>query len=259
MFRQGLHSQRAWYEIRAFAYWGTPTVNWIAALLGRSVGLTAEQESRLKAWRDLPDADTGMGFDRSRLVVVDVETSGLSLSKDRLIAIGAVAVVDGKVALDDSFEVVLQQQAASSRENILIHGIGGSAQTAGQLPVDALLAFLEYLRKDPLVAFHVTFDETMLRRAVRQFLGFNFKHDWLDLAYAVPGLHPEQAKHCRALDDWLAHFDIRNYARHNALADAVSTAQLFTVAIRQAQRQNILGYQGLRRVEKAQRWVNRES
>ena len=234
-------------------------VNWIAALLGRKAELTAEQAMRLKRWRALHHADTGAELNRSRFVVVDVETSGLSLTKDRLIAIGAVAVVDGRVDLNDSFEVVLQQQVASSKANILIHGIGGSAQTAGQLPADALLSFLEYLRKDPLVAFHVTFDETMLRRAIRQFLGINFRHDWLDLAYAVPGLYPEQASRFRALDDWLAYFDIRNYARHNALADAVSTAQLFMVAIRQAQRKNIPSYQGLRRVEKAQRWVNGES
>jgi DNA polymerase-3 subunit epsilon len=254
----------AWYEIGAIEYRGMPavnwpTVNWIATLFGRKAGLTAEQALRLESWRDSRRADTGAGLDRSRFVVVDVDTSGLSLSRDRLFAFCAVAVVDGMVDLDDSFEVVLQQTVASSRENILIHGIGGGAQAAGQSPAEALLAFLEYLRKDPLVAFHVTFDETMLRRAIRQFLGFDLRHDWLDLAYAVPGLYPEQAGRFRTLDDWLTHFAIRNYARHNALADAVSTAQLFMVAISQARRQNISSYQGLRRVEKAQRWVNRES
>lgn len=234
-------------------------MNWIDALLGRKIALTEQQELRLNSWRALHPVSTGWELDRSRFVVVDVETSGLSLTKDHLIAIGAVAVVNGKIDLDDSFEVVLQQQVTSTKANILIHGIGGSAQTGGHEPAEALLAFLEYLRKDPLVAFHVTFDETMLRRAIRQFLGVDFKHSWLDLAYAVPGLHPQYAERFRALDDWLSFFHIQNYARHNALADAVSTAQLFMVATKAAQRQNILNYQGLQRVEKAQRWVSRES
>lgn len=239
--------------------WGH-NVNWIDTLFGRKkIELSEQQELRLKSWRALRPPSNEAVLDHSRFVVVDVETSGLSLTKDRLIAIGAVAVTNGKIDLDDSFEVVLQQETTSTKANILIHGISGSAQTGGQEPAEALLAFLEYLRKDPLVAFHVTFDETMLRKAIKQFLGFNFKHHWLDLAYAVPGLHPEQASKFRALDDWLTFFRIQNYARHNALADAVSTAQLFLIASRAAQRQNILSYHGMQRVEKAQRWVSQES
>jgi DNA polymerase III, epsilon subunit and related 3''-5'' exonucleases len=42
-------------------------------------------------------------FSGTRCVVVDVETSGLNLMKDRLISIGAVAVVNGQIALGDSF------------------------------------------------------------------------------------------------------------------------------------------------------------
>ena len=99
--------------------------------------------------------------------VFDVETTGLSLMHDRLISIGAVAVVNGKIALGDSFYVVLQQPVVSARENILLHGIGGTAQSAGVPAADALLDFLEYLRRDPLIAFHVTFDQTMIQRAMR--------------------------------------------------------------------------------------------
>ena len=126
-------------------------VNWIDALRGRKIELTEQQALRLKSWRDLHPSSAGLGLDCSRFVVVDVETSGLSLTKDRLIAIGAVAVVNGKIDLDDSFEVVLQQQVTSTKANILIHGIGGSAQTGGQAPIEALLAFLEYLGKDPRI------------------------------------------------------------------------------------------------------------
>ncbi len=71
------------------------------------------------------------------------------------------------------------------------------------------MAFLDYLGKAPLIAFHVTFDETMIRRAVREYLGFNFKHPWLDLAYVMPSLNPALAKKNHALDDWIGHFGIR--------------------------------------------------
>jgi DNA polymerase-3 subunit epsilon len=230
-------------------------MSWIDTLLTRNIKLADEQAARLKSWRALPHAQKSQPLNRSRFVIVDVETSGLNLAKDHLIAIGAVAVVDGKLDLEDSFEMVLQQQTSSSKQNILIHGIGGEIQTESQAPVKVLLAFLEYLQKDPLVAFHVTFDETMLCRAIKQHLSFAFKHDWLDLAYVAPGLHPEPGKRLHALDDWLNYFHIQNYARHNALADAVSTAQLFMVINQIASQKNIADYQTLQQLDKAQRWL----
>ncbi len=218
--------------------------------------LAAEQQQRLAAWDALPHADLGEPFSETRCVVVDVETTGLNLMQDRLISIGAVAVVNGKIALGDSFYAVLQQQAASEKGNILLHGIGTSAQLAGEPPIEALLAFLEYLGKSPLIAFHVTFDQTMIKRALRDYLGLSFKHPWLDLAYVMPGLNPALARKFHGLDDWIGHSAIRIDVRHNALADAMATAQLFQVALAQAGKTGIMDFSGLRHLEKAQRWIN---
>jgi len=231
-------------------------IQWLKSLFGRKPVLSPEQLLRLAAWQALPPTDLRAPFGKARCVVVDVETTGLNLMQDRLISIGAVAVVNGKIALGDSFYVVLQQQAASEKDNILLHGIGKAEQLEGEPPAEALLAFLEYLGKDPLVAFHVTFDETMIRRALRDYLGLSFRHPWVDLAYVMPGLNPPLARRHRALDDWIGHFGIRIDARHNALADALATAQLLQLAHAQAGRKDIRDYAGLRDLEKAQRWVS---
>lgn len=231
-------------------------IKWLTRLFGADVQLLPAQRQRLVDWKELPAPVLAAPVTESRYVVVDVETTGLNLVHDRLISIGAVAVVDGKIALGDSFYVVLQQQAASDKGNILLHGIGTAAQLEGERPAEALLAFLEYLGKSPLVAFHVTFDETMIRRALRDILGLNFKHPWLDLAYVMPALHPPLARKLRALDDWIGQFHIRIDARHNALADALATAQLLQVAHAHAAGKNINSYAELQDLEKAQRWVS---
>ena len=234
-------------------------MRWLPRWLGGGPQLSLQQQQHLAAWEELPRAILGTPVSETRCVVVDVETSGLNLMEDRLISIGAVAVMNGKIALGDSFYVVLQQQAASEKGNILVHGIGTTAQLEGAPPAEALLAFLDYLGKAPLIAFHVAFDETMIRRALREYLGFSFKHPWLDLAYVMPGLNPPLARKYRALDDWIGHFGIRIDVRHNALADALATAQLFQVALAQCSKKNITDIAGLRDVEKAQRWVSRVS
>lgn len=231
-------------------------MNPFSRLFSRKPALTPDQAARLAAWHSQPAVDLQRPLDETRFVVVDVETTGLDLARDRLIAIGAIAVAGSRVVLSDSFEIVLQQKTVSDRDNILVHGIGGTAQREGVPPAEALLRFLEYLGKSPLVAFHVTFDETMIRRALKEYLGFDFKHPWLDLAYVMPGLYPLLARKLRALDDWIEYFHIQNYARHSALADALATAQLYQVAIENARRQDIETYQALQDLEKAQRWLN---
>jgi DNA polymerase-3 subunit epsilon len=228
----------------------------LARWFGRKQQLNLQQQQRLSEWQALLGRALNLPFSETRCVVVDVETTGLNLLQDRLISIGAVAVVNGKIDFGDSFYVVLQQEAVSKKGNILVHGIGNTAQLEGVPPVEALLAFLEYLGKDPLIAFHVTFDETMIRRALREYLGFTFKHSWLDLAYVMPGLNPPLARKYRALDDWIGHSGIRIDVRHNALADAMATAQLFQIAHAQACAKNITNFAGMHDLEKAQRWVS---
>jgi DNA polymerase-3 subunit epsilon len=230
--------------------------NLLQRWFARGPKLNPQQMARLAAWHLLPEIDRTAAFEHTRLVVVDVETTGLDLANDTLISIGAVAVVNGRIALGDSFSVVLRQSEVSRRENILIHGISGTDQREGEPPADALLAFLDYLGKSPLVAFHVAFDETMIRRAMRSYLGLSFKHPWLDLAYVLPALWPELMRRLRALDDWSVRFSIHNDDRHNAVADALATAQLLLVAIAQARlAQGTTNYDGLRSLERRFRAV----
>lgn len=190
-------------------------------------GLSPEITSELQRWRDLPDFDRRLPSGSGRWVVVDVESSGLDPLRDRLIAIGALGVVDGVVDLADSFEVVIRQDQASSVANIEVHGIGGSEQRSGEDAPAALMAFLRFVRKDPLVAFHAPFDEAMLQRAISSVMGERFKRAWLDLADVVPLAWPEDTRARRGLDDWLGRFNIPVVHRHRAIADCLATAQLF--------------------------------
>lgn len=228
-------------------------MSWLHRFLGRKPDLTPQQARRLAAWQALPPPRRDRALGESRYVVVDVESSGLNISRDRLIAIGAVAVANGRIHLDDSFEIVLQQARVSEKDNILIHGIGGTAQREGMPPADALLAFLEYLGKDPLIAFHVAFDESMISRAMRTFLGLDFRHAWADLAYVAPALNPQLARRYRTLDDWMGLFRIGNYARHNALADALSTAELLLALRPKLDARGAASFAGLKGLEREHR------
>jgi DNA polymerase-3 subunit epsilon len=154
---------------------------------------------------------------------------------------------------------VLRQEAASSTENILVHGIGGDAQRAGQPADEALAAFAGYLGDGLPVAFHAPFDAAVLRRALRgplREVGAKLAPGrWLDLAPLAAALNP--ALVARALDDWLAAFGIDCPARHDALADAFASAQLMLVLLAQAEKQGVHSVRALRALVKDAHWVVR--
>ncbi len=220
--------------------------------------LPQAEAERLAQWRALPEPDDAAPHARQRFVVVDVESSGLNVFQDHLIAIGAVAVEDGRVMLDSSFYRVLRQSEASSHENILVHGIGGSAQTGGDDPTQVLLDFLAFIGKCPLVGYHTHFDDIMIRRAMRGHLGESFRRHWIDLALLAPalGLVPEGRP--MGLDDWLQTFGITNYRRHDALADALATAQLFQVLLARAAVTGDLRTADLVKLAASQEWLSRQ-
>lgn len=234
---------------------------WLASLFGlrRSApAVLAETASeRLERWRRLPPAELDLGHFQSRYVVVDLEASGLDPGRDRLISIGAVAVENGVIDPQGAFEVVLRQTTVSATSNILLHGIGASAQREGVEPQEALLAFLEYLGKSPLVAYHTIFDQVLVERALREFLGCAFRHPWLDLAWILPALFREHIDGNARLDDWLAVFGVDNVLRHNAVADSLATAQLLQIAIARAKSVGIETPADLMAAEKSRRWLRR--
>lgn len=168
--------------------------------------------------------------DEKRWVMLDVETSGLDPRRDRLLAIAAIALrVDWDarqlaVDLGDSFEVVLRQEEASSKDNILLHGIGVQRQRDGAAPEVALRAFADYAAGSPLLAFHAAFDQTLITRFMRQHTGAALANPWVDIEQLCAVTH--EGVRARSLDEWMAHFGIRCAVRHQAAADTLAECEL---------------------------------
>jgi DNA polymerase-3 subunit epsilon len=192
--------------------------------------------------------------EHQRWVVVDVETSGMDVARDRLIAIGAVAMRDdGRILPADSFEIVLKQETASSRENILVHGLGVQAQREGVDPRVALAAFLDFVGTAPLLAFHAPFDRGFLARVIKFCFNQPFDNPWLDVAELAPALHPKM--NLRSLDEWLARFGIPIAARHSAAADAFATALLAARLLPEARRQGAPTFGKMMKLARNARWL----
>jgi DNA polymerase-3 subunit epsilon len=103
-----------------------------------------------------------------RWVVLDLETTGLNLNKDRVLSIGAVVIEDGAIDFSQQFERTLQCRELKLSPSVLIHGLGPNAIAAGSDPAEALLELMEFIGDSPVLAFHAPFDQHMLGRALKE-------------------------------------------------------------------------------------------
>ncbi|MDX1457132.1 MAG: 3'-5' exonuclease [Marinobacter sp.] len=186
-----------------------------------------------------PKTPSGQHLKDLRLIVLDLETTGLNPAKDEVIAIGAVVIDGGKIPLDDQFDLILRRPELDISETVLIHGIGPEALTKGHETEDALLHLLEWMNGDPVLAYHAAFDKKFLEKTLRQHLGYSQIHTWLDVAELMPAMFPQAKTGGRALDNWAELFGLAASARHHAAADAMVTAELTLVALNRAHKNGI--------------------
>jgi DNA polymerase-3 subunit epsilon len=208
-------------------------------LFGPRSTLAPELARRVAAWQQRHEVDERVSLEQARFAVVDCETSGLNVRRDRLLAIGAVTVAGARLVAGEAFELLVRQEIASARANILIHGIGPQEQASGLPPGLALVEFLERVGKRPLIAYHASFDQAVLGRALRRELGVRLPNLWLDLALLAPALFPQLRLPQASLDGWLEHFGLRARVRHRAPDDAFVTAELFLVLLARARARGV--------------------
>ena len=196
----------------------------------------------------------------TRWIMLDVETSGLDPRNDRLLAIAAVGMqvnwASGtiQVNIGDSFEVVLRQEEVSTKENILLHGIGAERQRQGIDPRLAMEAFMHFAGGAPLLAFHAAFDQALITRYFHKHLDTQLANDWLDIDHLCAVTY--EKVRARALDDWLDHFGIHCAVRHQAAADTLAECELLQrIWPRVAPQCN--NWRDVQRLANQHRWIQR--
>lgn len=163
-------------------------------------------------------------------VVLDSETTGFSLIKDRMLCIGALKLSEDQIVVKDSFEVYIQQEHYDS-ESAEIHGILKKSKRDSVSELDALKQFLVYAKNYVLVGHHVMFDVNMINAALKRNGLPKLKNKSLDTeSLYTRTLLISTVVHKKerySLDDLAKRFSISRKDRHTALGDAFITAIAF--------------------------------
>lgn len=166
-----------------------------------------------------------------RFVVLDCETTGLDLRRDRVITIGAVAVNQGQIDLSDVFDALLKIE--HNQSSVTVHGITRDEAQGGANEPEALLEFLAYLGDGIIVGHHIGFDIDMLDAACERHFGIVLRNryiDTMDLTLELDALMPNAADSAQqgyTLDALCDRFGVLPHDRHTAAGDAFITALVF--------------------------------
>jgi len=192
----------------------------------------------VRAYQAFPEPDPKLPWREVPYTVIDVETTGLDPRHDALIAIGAVNVENGRVLLKQTWYSLIRPPSdrEPSVESIRIHHITPEELRHAPPPAEVLAELLQRIAGRVLVVHVAQVDVRFINAALKPF-GGRLRRPILDTARLALTLHlnarwsgeqphdmPDPAIELRALATALG---LPVYAQHNALNDAVTTAQLF--------------------------------
>jgi len=167
----------------------------------------------------------------AEFVVVDLETTGLSVDSCSILEVGAVRV--SALRLVGRFHTLVRPPEPVSRAIADLTGIDDALLADAPGPRPAVKGFRSWYERTgpaPFVAHNARFDAGFVARALEQLALPPLRVPVFCTQRLSRRLLPTLGRY--NLDAACAHFGIRNAARHRALGDARATAALWVELLR---------------------------
>ena len=169
------------------------------------------------------------------IVSLDFETTGLDSNSDKILSMGHVELSGGEILLATARHIVVQPDISLSEESVVIHGITDDTAAFG-VPLEvAINDLLGVLAGKVLLAHHAAIEQGFLRQACKQLYGMAPVLPVIDtLALARKWLarrNKEAEQGALRLYALRERYGLPRYNAHNALSDALATAELFLAQV----------------------------
>jgi DNA polymerase-3 subunit epsilon len=161
--------------------------------------------------------------------VVDLELTGLNPRRDEIVSFGAVPIEQGRIHLREAVYGLVRPARAVPAESVLVHGLRAADLVDAPPLEEALGALLESMTGRVLVVHAARIERAFLRPALRRH-GVRLSGPIVDTS--VLGRLWMLERHGTA-PQWLslaalvADLGLPVHRAHNALGDALTTAQAF--------------------------------
>ena len=184
--------------------------------------------------KDIAFNSKGQSLDET-FVVFDIETTGFSAKSDRIIEIGAVKVVEGKIV--DKFSAFVNPQIPIPYRIENLTGINDEMVMNADTIDIVLPKFLEFSKGAIMVAHNAEFDMSFIMHKAHD-IGIELNYTYVDTVALARVLIPTIARY--KLDNVAKALGIPLENHHRAVDDAGCTAEIFVKFISMLKQKNVM-------------------
>lgn len=191
----------------------------------------------LDAYLQSPLAERRLDWRAARYLALDLETTGADPSHDDILSFGWVCLDGPEIQLSTARHRLIRPRRALREANVAIHRITDDRAAGGESLCAVLADFLAALEGRVLIAHYAPTEVRFIDAACRACFGGAFLPqviDTLELARRDSRPHLPHRPGSLRLSALRRHHHLPRYPLHNALSDALATAELFLAQAEQA-------------------------
>lgn len=164
------------------------------------------------------------------ILSVDFETTGLNAITDKLLSVGFVSIDKRQIKLDSCYHQIINTKLRLDADNVIIHQITDQQKSEGKPLRVVVEALLKALAGKVMLVHFARIEKQFLKQACIELYGVSppimildtlamakRKLDQRDIAYDPQELRLSALRH---------KYGLPNHFTHNALNDAIATAEL---------------------------------
>ncbi len=156
-------------------------------------------------------------------IVIDVETTGLDYTREKIIEFAGVKLVNGKIK--DKFETLINAKHHIRKSSQAIHGITEEDLKDAPVEEEIYPQIFEFIGDATIVAHNAIFDFSFLNKASKRLYNKPLENNYVDTQMMFKEVYP-QYESC-GLDCLVNVFKADNEQRHRAMGDAMALAKCY--------------------------------
>ena len=200
----------------------------VITIPAEEVEFRAELEADLALHDQPPPAeplDHDLPLERLPALVLDTETTGLDVTGDRIVSIGGVRLVGGRLYRAASFDRLVNPGLAIPPRSTAVHGITDAMVADAPAFPEVYQALGEAMAGCVVVGHQIAFDLAMLRAECARHGCAWAEPPSLDTLQLATSLLPGLGR--GSLDAIAGELGVSVHGRHTALGDSLVTAEVF--------------------------------
>lgn len=197
----------------------------------------------LKDYLSVPFPESSTPVHHLDILSLDFETTGLNAKTDKLLSVGFIQMPELQIKLGTSFHQIITSNGALKADNVAIHQITDQEKAEGKPLAEVVETILKALAGKVMLVHYAKIEREFLKEACLKLYGMapvipiidtlaieKKRLDAKDIAY-----DPSQLR----LANLRESYHLPGHYAHNALSDAIATAELFLAMIKQRESQHI--------------------